>query len=517
MLSKSQILRRSAVVGFFSLLGGLTGILVDTSIAAYLGLSRESDAFYVAFTIPYVITNVMSATGQFSLVPFFSALEGKDAAGELGRGFSYAVNGLLLGLVGLAALGALSAPWAVRLIAPGFTAAQTELAAQLSRWLFLMIVPAGVAEVFRSFLFSRHSFVLSSAAGLFRNVTVIAFILLTFKRYGAYSIVLGYLAGYFVQFAVLGAQIVLAYPVRYAWTLAGSGAAFRNLRGAGTAQVASATAWQGVVLVERVIASFLPAGTLTALTYGFKIMSTMSELLAGSAGTAALPSLSRAAARQDRELERRTFRNTLEIALAATAPATVFCLMLSAPIMRLVFERGNFTAEATALMAAVFFHYSLSLVPFGFIRVLTFYLFARNAFGLFFRLSLLLYGLTVAFDLLFVGALRLGARGIPWGLLAALAVVCALLYRRDVAAVRGVLDRALGAFALKNLLGAGLAALAVAVLARAFAEPAATGARFVYLALLCGAGSVAFYGTLFVTRAVPVARLGAIFRPPEGV
>ena len=66
-----QLLRGSVVVGFFSLLSAFSGILVETSIAANLGLSIRSDTFYVAYTIPYIISNLLTATSQFSLVPFF--------------------------------------------------------------------------------------------------------------------------------------------------------------------------------------------------------------------------------------------------------------------------------------------------------------------------------------------------------------------------------------------------------------------------------------------------------------
>jgi len=190
-----HLLWGSAVVGFFSLLSAVSGILVETSIAAQLGLSRNSDSFYVAFTIPYIITNLLSATSQFSLVPFFSTLDSRDSPQGLGRGVSYVVNLVFLGLGLFAAVGALGAPWLMRGIAPGFTRPQIELATQLSRWLFLIIVPAGIAETFRSFLLSRHSFVLSSAAGFIRNVVVIAVILWRFDRYGPFSIVLGYMAG----------------------------------------------------------------------------------------------------------------------------------------------------------------------------------------------------------------------------------------------------------------------------------------------------------------------------------
>ena len=503
------------VVGIFSLLSGVTGILVDTSIAAKLGLSRSSDTFYVAFTVPYIITNLLSATGQFSLVPFFSTLEAKHSAQDLWRGFSYAVSILFLGLSGISILGAAAAPWVVRGIAPGFTPLQAEYASQLSRWLFLIVVPAGVSEVFRSFLLSQRRFALSSAAGFFRSVVVIASILLLFPRYAEYSIVLGYLAGFLFQFAVLGGQVALSFPARYSLTLAGSGEAFRRLHGAGSAQIGGAVAWQGVVLVERIIASFLPPGTLTALNWGFKIMSTLAELLAGSVGTATLPALSKAFARQAAAEERKTFQGALEISLALVSPFAVFCLMLDRNIVRLVFERGNFTPEATHQMAMVFFYYSLSLVLFAFVRVLTFYLFARNEGGAFLRFALVLYGLNVAFDLLFVGPLRLGAKGIPLGMLASFIVSCGLAFYRNLAGLRNILDRPLGIFAVKNLLGALLAALAVGALSVWLRQPATGAGNFVYLCVVCGAGSLVFFATLAISRAVPVSQLAAVFARAE--
>ena len=363
MNPKQQMLRSSIVVAFFNLLGGLSGILVETSIAANLGLSVRSDAFYVAYTIPYIITNLLTATGQFSLVPFFASLESSEDEKGFWRGFSYVLNILFLGLGAIAVVGTVAAPWIIHGIAPGFTHQEVAVAAQLSRWLFLIIIPAGMGEVLRSFLLSRHYFALSTASGFIRNVASIVVILWGFHRYGPYSIVIGYMAGYVLQLLILGIPVLLVFPVRYSLTLRASGESFRNLRGAGTAQLTAAVAWQGVVVVERIIASFLPAGTLTALNYGFKIQGALTELLGGSVGTAALPALSRAVARKDHEEERATFRETLRISLVLLSPMAVFCLLLNHSIIRLFFQRGNFTPEATRLMAIVLFYYSLSLLP----------------------------------------------------------------------------------------------------------------------------------------------------------
>jgi putative peptidoglycan lipid II flippase len=517
MSKKRHLLQSSVVVGFFSLLGSLTGILVDTAIAAKLGLSKSSDAFYVAFTVPYIIVNLLSATGQFSLVPFFSALDARHSEEEQWRGFSYVINLVFLGSSAVAVVGAAAAPWVIRGIAPGLTAPQVGLASQLCPWLFLIIVPAGLSETFRCFLLSQHRFALPSAAGFLRNVAVVGCIVFTFDRYGIYSIVLGYFVGYLLQLAALSTHTLAAFRVRYSLTLAGHGEAFRNLRGSGTAQLVGALAWQGVVIVERIIASFLPPGSLTALNYGLKIVSTLAELVSGSVGTAALPGLSRAFVRSDRAEERRTFRHALQIGFVLISPLTVFCLLLPRPIMRLVFERGNFTPEATSLMSTIFFYYCLSLVLFAGIRALAFYLFARQEGGQFIRVSLLQYGLTIAFDLFYVGVLQIGPKGIPLGFVSALIVTCALVYRRNVAEIRMALDRSLATFTLKALAGSALAALAVALLRAMLRSPQTGVQNVIYLCELCGAGSLVFMGSLAALGAVQISQLAALWYPAEHV
>jgi len=514
--SKRQMLRSSMVVGFFSFLASLTGILVETSIAAKLGLSRSSDTFYVAFTVPYIITNLTAATGQFSLVPFFSTLEARHSADELWHGFSYVVNAVFVGSGVIAIIGVVAAPWVVRGIAPGFNRPETQHAAELCRWLFLIIIPAGVAETFRSFLLSQHRFALSSGANFFRNTTVILSVLFAFKHYGDYSIVIGYSAGYLLQLGMLAGQVLLAFPVRYGLTLSGRGEAFRNLRGAGATQLLGALGWQVVVIVERIIASFLVPGTLTALNYGFKIVSTLSELLAGSVGTAALPALSRAVARQAESEERNTFRHALEIGLVTTSPVAVFCMVLPHPIMRLVFERGNFVPEATALMSRVFFYYSLSLFLLSGFRILSFYIFARQETPVFLRLCVLYYGLVIAFDLLYVGVLGLGAIGIPLGLLTALVVTVGLTLLRNLVGLKNILDRPLGVFAGKILAGGALAAVVMWLLRLQLESPLSSFANFVYLCELCGVGSLIFLGTLAASRVITKSQFAAMWQDLKG-
>jgi putative peptidoglycan lipid II flippase len=504
--------RSSMVVGVFSFLGSLTGILVETSIAAHLGLSKNSDTFYAAFTIPYIMTNLLRVTGQFSLVPFFSSLETRHSARELWGGFSYATNFVFLGLAGISALGALASPLLIRGIAPGFTPRETALAIQLSRWLFLILAPAGIAEVIRSLLFSQRRFVVAASGNFLRNVTVIAFVVFDFRRHGFYSIVLGYVAGHLIQLVIFAAHLLTSFPVRYSLTLEGSGEAFRNLRGAGMVQMTTALGRQGLVVVERIIASFLPPGTLTALGYGVKIISTVSDLLAGSVGTASLPALSRAFARKEREEVRRGLRHAIEITLLLISPAVVFCLMLSPNIIRLIFERGNFTLDATVLMGQILFYYSLSLPFLAGLRILNFYLFARNEVTTFLHLATVQVGLNLALDLIYVVIFHWTTAGIPLALLTSLVVPCAMAYARNLGSVRESLDSSLAAYSLKVLAASALATLPVWALRVSLAAPKAGIGNFIFLCGACGSGVLAFFATLLVLRVVKLSQIGSLLK-----
>lgn len=515
MYDKRQMFRSSVLVGVLSFLGSLTGILVEISIAAHLGLSRSSDTFYVAFTIPYVVTNLLKATGQFSLVPFFASLDVQPNQQELWQGFSYAANVLFLAMAAVAGVGALTAPWLIRGLAPGFNRSETVEATHLCRWLFLLLLPAGLTEAIRSFLLSQHRFAVPASGNFFRNLTVIASILLTFPRLGFYSIVFGYLAGYLVQLGILAAQLFALFPVRYSLTLAGSGEAFRNLRGAGAAQFTAALGWQGLVVVERMIASFLPPGTLTALAYGVKIMSTLVEVLAGSLGTAALPTLARAYARQQTDALRHAVRNVMEIGLITLPPAMVFCLMLPKNIIRLIFERGNFTSQAASLMSQVFFYYSLCMILYAAVRMLNFYLFARNESSLFLRLVTLQYGINVAADLLYVGIFHWQVAGIPLGLLTSVLVTCGVAYAKDAGGLRENLDRAMAAYGLKAATAACLAAFWVFGLKGEVAVAASGLGNFLFLCEACGGGVVIFLAAMWGLRAIKLSQIASFWQRIE--
>ncbi len=162
-------------------------------------------------------------------------------------------------------------------------------------------------------------------------------------------------------------------------------------------------------------------------------------------------------------------------------------------------------------MTAIFFYYSLSLLPFAFVRLLSFALFARREPNVYLRLTTLNYGLILVFDLFYVGVLRFGAKGIPLGFLTGSLLASGLAIRRNLGNLHVTLNRALGLFTLKNILGAFSAIVVVALLRFGLPHPQTGMQDFTFLCITCGLGSVAYLATLAALNALPMSQLALIW------
>ena len=172
--------------------------------------------------------------------------------------------------------------------------------------------------------------------------------------------------------------------------------------------------------------------------------------------------------------------------------------------------------QMTALMGRVFFCYSLCLLFYAMIRIITIHLFAQNEAFAFLRLTTLQYGLNIALDLLFVGVFRWLTAGIPLALLTSLAAVCAVAWARNVGGIRQSLDRTVAAFFGKTLAAAALAALSVWGLRAALAAPQTGFGNFLFLLETCGAGTLVFFATLLALRAVELSQVPLLWKRADG-
>jgi putative peptidoglycan lipid II flippase len=228
----------------------------------------------------------------------------------------------------------------------------------------------------------------------------------------------GFVAGASLQAMILAGLLFGPLGARYYWTLRHSpggedGNSVSILRQTGRLLPAPLTGLvlrQAVILAERILGSYLPAGSVTALSYANRLNSALAGIFFDGITTASLPSLAERWSQNAKDAFRQELINLLKLMVTVSLPVGLAIAALSTPLVRILFERGQVDRQAALLLAMVLGVYSLSLPSLGLFRAVQTGFYAlretRPIIGLFGGLALL----TVGLDLMLVW--QLGAVGL---------------------------------------------------------------------------------------------------------
>jgi putative peptidoglycan lipid II flippase len=208
-----------------------------------------------------------------------------------------------------------------------------------------------------------------------------------------------------------------------------------TLMGPGTVGLA---ATQVNVFVNTVLATGEGTGAVSWLNYAFRLMYLPIGLFGVSIGTATLPAVSRHAAQDDHAAVRGTIADGLSLMMLLNVPATIGLMVLATPIVRVIFERGAFTPDATEATAAALRFYAVGLLGYSVVRIAspTFYALGENRTPV--KVSVATVVVNAALNIMLVRVM--GYRGLALGTsIAALfnAVLLMFLLRRRLGGIEG--------------------------------------------------------------------------------
>jgi putative peptidoglycan lipid II flippase len=353
------------------------GVARDQLLASLFGAGDAMDAFNVAFRIPNLVRDLF-AEGAMSaaFVPVFMrqlATGTRESAWRLGTNVINAllvVTGLLvvLGLVFARPLvGAFAADYAA---VPG----KLELTVLLTRIMLPFLTLVAVAAAVMGMLNSLHRFFVPALApAMFNIATILSALLLVplMPRLGlpaiaaiAIGALLGGLAQIAVQWPLLRRE-GFSYAPLLDWRQEGL-RRMLLLMGPGTIGLA---ATQVNVFVNTVLATREGTGAVSWLNYAFRLMYLPTGLFGVSIATAVIPAVSRHAARDDRAAVRGTLAEGLSLMFVLNVPATVGLIVLSQPIVRVIFERKAFLPSDTAATAVALQYYAVGLLGYSIVRI----------------------------------------------------------------------------------------------------------------------------------------------------
>jgi putative peptidoglycan lipid II flippase len=366
--------RNTAIFSIATGLSRIAGLVREVVASSYFGTSGAFSAFTIAFQVPNLVRSLFAdAALSAAFVPVFM----EQIAHGRKRDAARLASTLLF--VMLAALGALTALFVLfaGVVMPLFTgdtfdAQLNELTIGLSRVLFPIVLLLGVNGLVVGILNSYEHFAIPAIAPLVWNVVIVAVLVVLKPLFHGqnemYAYAIGVLAGTTVQLLMalpMLPRVGFRFEWAFDWRDPRVGRVFRLML--------PVTIGLGVINFDLLINSSL--GTLVseqaprAIDAAFRIYMLPQGMFSVALATVLFPTLSRLAAQSDLPSLRRTMASGARQIYLLLIPAAVFTAVLATPIVRLVYERGDFGAHSTELVSSALLWFSFSL-PFAGVNLL---------------------------------------------------------------------------------------------------------------------------------------------------
>ena len=365
-------------VGGYTLLSRLTGFARDIMLAAILGAGPMADAFFVAFRLPNHFRAIF-AEGAFNaaFVPAYAHVRG-EKGGTSAQLFADRIFTLLfLSQVVLLVLAFVFMPQAISVLAPGFggDVEQRRLAIELTRITFPYLLLITLVTLYGGMLNVMQRFASAAAASIFLNIAMMATLALAaFFPTAGHAAAWGVLISGLLQYALLAGDLATHgglprfAPLKLDEDIRGF---FRAL---GPATLGS-MGTQVAMFADTIIATFLPAGALSALYYADRLNQLPIGVIGIAIGTVLLPEMSRRLSAFDYTGAHAEQRRAFDFTLLFSVPFVAAFLAVPDAITRAMFARGAFSKADAAAAGATLAAYAVGLIPFVLIRsaVATFY------------------------------------------------------------------------------------------------------------------------------------------------
>lgn len=380
-----SLVKKFATVGSGTMLSRLFGFAREMMMAAALGTGPVAEAFYAAFQLPNTFRRLF-AEGAFNaaFVPLFAReieAHGIDGA----KRFSEEVFGVLFSvLLVLTIAMELAMPLIIRYaIAPGFAEdpAKLFLTVELATIMFPYLICMSLGAMMAGMLNSLHRYFAAAIAPVFLNIILVAVLLVAWQ--GGYD---GRTVGWALGWGVLAAGIVQLGIVYFAVRRAGVSIGFRRPRLTPNVKrllwlALPAAITGGITQINTLVGTAIAsgqAGAVPALNLADRVYQLPLGVVGVAVGVVLLPELARAL-RGGHQIEARNLQNrSVEFTLFLTLPAAAALLTMAEPIVRVLYERGAFSPEDTAVVAEVLAIFGIGLPAFVLIKAFTPGYFARE-------------------------------------------------------------------------------------------------------------------------------------------
>ena len=369
----NQIARAAGTVMIAFVISNLVGLFAKTVTARTFGTGIESNAFFAANRFSEILFNLVAGGALGSaFIPVFTGIlvnDDRDRAWKLASSISNLVSTVLVLLSLLTII--FSRQVVHYVLAPGFTIEEKILTAQLLRIQILSSVIFGLSGLIMGILNSHQYFLLPAIAPAMYQIGWIAGIYLLVPRMGISGLAWGVVLGSFLHL-IIQIPLLIKLPKRaYHFTF---GLKLQEVRDVGklmAPRLLGVAVVQLNFLLNTILASYQPEGSLTAIGLAFPLMIMPEAAIAQSIAIAALPTFSEQIARRKLSEMRTSLAGSLRAALLLSIPAMVGLIVLRVPIVQVLYEGRQFGPESTRLVAWALLWYASGLVSHSIVEIIS--------------------------------------------------------------------------------------------------------------------------------------------------
>ena len=374
MSENHKITKAATTIGMGTFLSRITGFLRDMVVAYFFGAGMATDSFFVAFLIPNLWRRLVGEGSMtVSFIPVYTEYLTQRTEEEWQEvtHIAFTIAGILLFV--LTALGIVFSPILIKIFALTWspTSEKFQLAVTLNRIMFPYLFFIGLFALSMGILNSLRHFFAPAFATVFLNLSIIVSVFIFYYHFQkpVMSLAIGVLAGGIFQF-LFQIPFLIKKRINFRFNFNFQHPAIKRIGFLMIPGLIGTAVYQLNVLVDRMFATALPAGSVSYLYYADRLLEFPLGIFVIAIGTAALPSFSSLISQGKVEEFKETVSFAFRLGSFICIPAMVGLIALKTPILNLLLQRGEFDYHATEMTAKALLCYSIGLWAIGGVRVI---------------------------------------------------------------------------------------------------------------------------------------------------
>ena len=355
--------KTAIILMILTIISRIFGFFREITLSYFYGASNISDAYLISMSIPLVIFGFVGTAITTGYIPMYSKIEQSRGTKEADKYTNNLVNILFIICTAIVILGLLFTQQIVKIFASGFEGETLSVAVRFTKISLFGIYFTGLIYIFSGFLQLKNNYVIPAIISLPMNVFTILAIFLS-SRSDIVVLSIGSVIAIASQF-ILMIPFIIKKGYRYSTVLDLKDKDIVKMVRIVLPAIIGISVSDINLLVDKTLASRIAEGGISALNYANRLTLFVHGIFVVSITTVLYPVISRMAAENDIDGLKKSVSEAISSINLLVIPITFGAMIFSEPVVRLVYGRGAFDAQAISMTSVALFFYSIGMIGAG--------------------------------------------------------------------------------------------------------------------------------------------------------